>query len=200
MDIDLNVLMDLLEHFINIRDPYENHHGQNTANYAKKLALRFGMSSEDVGNIYIAGRLHDVGKLMIPESILNKPARLTQQEWRMIKGHPEQAVEMLSIIKMPEEIIEIILQHHENLDGSGYPGKLVAKQICKGAKVIRICDSFESMTTQRAYKPRYGKYEVLERMRKYVGVFYDPILFAEFFDMVKGDNFQDWSNDGNDIR
>jgi len=182
MEAEANIkwVADLLENIMRMRDPYENHHGRAVSELARRYADEVGMSIRDTAKLDLGARVHDIGKLLIPESIINKPAKLTPQEWEIIKKHPEYGIEMLSIIKVDTIVTDIILQHHENLDGSGYPRGLKAGEISPFAKIIRVIDTFESITRRRAYKPADAEEKALEEIAKGVGRKYDPFVSETF--------------------
>jgi len=188
-EVEVKIIADFCEHVTRLRDPYENRHGRAVCNLAERMAQELEMSRDDMRQLGYGARLHDAAKLLIPEVILNKPGRLTLQEWDMIKAHPQMGVKMFSIVDLDPRIIDIILHHHENQDGSGYPDGLKGNQISRMARIIRICDTFESMTRKRSYKPMYSQQESLQRMSKHVGNIFDPILFEKFSAMLKRDGY-----------
>ena len=175
-----NKVADFLEHIINLRDPYEDHHSREVSELVERLCKEDGIESEELEMIVIGARLHDIGKLLIPEVLLNKTGRLTRQDWEIIHAHPRYGVEMLEKLEISPDILDIVLHHHENLDGSGYPDGLRSKQISRGVKIIRICDTYQSLMGNRPYKSRMTSSEAFEEMEKKVGTYYDPILFSVF--------------------
>ena len=141
--LEAKAVADFIQHIARMRDPYENGHSLSVSLFAVALARIDKMPEEDVDLLRIGCRLHDVGKILIPETILNKATRLTRQEWEMIHAHPYQGVEMLAPFDLHPIILDVIMHHHENLDGTGYPDKLKGKKISRNVRIVRICDSFD---------------------------------------------------------
>lgn len=127
-----------------------------------------------IENVLFIGKIHDVGKIKIPESILNKPSKLTDEEFGIIKTHSQLGYEIIKQFIDNEHYATIIRQHHERLDGSGYPEGLKADEICMEAKVIMVADSFDAMTSNRPYRPGLSVEEAIIEIRKYQGTWYDP--------------------------
>jgi HD-GYP domain-containing protein (c-di-GMP phosphodiesterase class II) len=124
----------------------------------------------------MAGIVHDLGKIFIPSEILNKPGRLSPVEFALIKEHPKAAYDVLKNLKFPWPIAKIILQHHERLDGSGYPNGLKNDAICIEAKIIAVADVIEAMASHRPYRPALGMEEALKEIMKNRGVLFDPAV------------------------
>ncbi|MGB9755538.1 MAG: bifunctional diguanylate cyclase/phosphohydrolase [Desulfurella sp.] len=154
----LTVLSNLTE----IRDVYTKGHMQRVAMYAKNIALNLKLNNVEI--IERAALLHDIGKIGIPDSILLKPAKLSEQEYKFIKKHPEFSEFILSQVKGFEDIVRIIRSHHEYLDGSGYPDGLKADEIILEAKILTIADIFDALTTDRPYRKAVEPNEAIEFM------------------------------------
>lgn len=181
--IELLWIANFLEHIMRLRDPYENNHGNVVAYLSTTVGILSKFSDTEMELLSLGSRLHDVGKLLIPEHILNKPARLTLQEWEMIYAHPKHGVELLRIVKPPPEISEIICNHHENLDGTGYYGTK-AEKISNFARIVRVCDSFDALTRSRPYKVAMTDSDAISEMSRHIGTRYDPFYFESLQKIV----------------
>ena len=151
------------------RDPYTAGHQKGVAMIAAAIANQLGWSEEDKQAVYLAGLVHDIGKIAVPSEILTKPSRLSPLEMQMVKGHVDAGFNILKDVPFPWPIAEMVLQHHERLDGSGYPNKLTDKQICIGAKVLAVADTIEAMSTHRPYRAALGLKAALENIRLAAG-------------------------------
>lgn len=148
------------------------------------LARELGMSEEQVRDAGYAGLLHDVGKMAVPEAILNKPGQLSDEEFGVIKSHPEKGRELLLRTgEIPQIVIDVCLHHHEKYDGSGYPHGLKNEDISLYARMGAICDVYDAITSNRPYKKGWGPAESLQKMAQWKGHF-DPALFQVFVKVV----------------
>lgn len=142
-----------MAHLVDLKDAGTQRHSERVAEKVCRLALAAGWSETDAHRIYLAGHVHDVGKIGIGEAILCKPAALTAAEYRVIQLHPALSVEMmLSLDSFDEEQREWVLHHHERPDGRGYPDRLIADQITEGAALMALADSWDVMVSDRPYK------------------------------------------------
>jgi PAS domain S-box-containing protein/putative nucleotidyltransferase with HDIG domain len=157
-----------------MRDPYTSGHQKRVAKLAVAIARELGTSDQTAEGIGLASTIHDIGKITVPAEILSKPGHLSDVEYRLIKGHPEAAAEILKTIKFPWQIAKIIMQHHERVDGSGYPFGLKGHQICLEAKIIAVADVVESMSSHRPYRAALGVDAALAEIVQKKGVIYDP--------------------------
>ena len=155
------------------RDPYTAGHQSRVGTLAATIAERLGLASGLVGRIRDAGAVHDVGKVALSSEILIKPSRLTDLEYRMIKRHSLIGYEILSNASLPWPIPEVALQHHERLNGSGYPHALVGDDIILPARIVAVADVVEAMTNHRPYRPAVGLEQALEQVATNVGTLYD---------------------------
>jgi len=133
-----------------------------------------GLNKEIIAEIRVAGALHDIGKMYIPSEILTKPGNLTELEYEMIKAHPKVGYNILKTIDFPWPIAPIVLQHHERVDGSGYPSGLSAKDILLESRILGVADVVEAMSSHRPYRPALGIDKALEEISKKRGRLYDP--------------------------
>jgi HD-GYP domain-containing protein (c-di-GMP phosphodiesterase class II) len=159
-----------------MRDPYTAGHQKRVANLARSIATEMNLSHDMIEGIRIAATIHDIGKIYVPAEILSKPTKLTSIEFDLIKTHPQGAYDILKDIEFPWPIAQIVLQHHERLNGSGYPQGLKSDQILQEAKIIAVADVVEAMATHRPYRPGLGIDAALDEIKKNSGIFYDPIV------------------------
>jgi putative nucleotidyltransferase with HDIG domain len=141
-----------LAYALEARDPYTHGHSRRVARYSIMIAKKLGLPAADVAKIRLAAAVHDVGKLVVPLEILNKPSRLTDEEFEVIKRHALVGADMVRPLG-DDELTEMVADHHERLDGSGYPSQLSGREIPLGARVIAVADTFDALTSRRAYKP-----------------------------------------------
>ena len=159
---------------IEIRDSYTRGHSERVAFFAKRIAQEMGLSEKEVNAIYIAGLLHDIGKIGIPDSILLKPGKLSDEEYEIIKLHPVLSHELLKHIDVLRDSLPGIKYHHERWDGSGYPEGLKGEEIPLQARILAVADSFDAMTSDRIYRKGISKPEAVNRLKKLAGKKYDP--------------------------
>lgn len=164
----------LIVRIVEKRDPYTAGHQRRVADLARSIATEMGLSKEQVDAIRLAGCIHDIGKIFVPSEILTKPGKLLNDEFELIKKHPQNGYEILKDIDFPWPIADIVLQHHERYNGSGYPQGLTGDEICIGAKIINIADVVEAMASHRPYRPAFGIDKAMEEIVKNRGRFYDP--------------------------
>jgi PAS domain S-box-containing protein/putative nucleotidyltransferase with HDIG domain len=167
--------VDALSSAVELRDPYTSGHQRRVAALACAIAEEMGPSAEEVRVIRVAALLHDIGKaLFVPIEILSKPGKLTDLEMALIREHPKAGYEILGKVEFPWPVAEIVYQHHERLDGSGYPRGLKGEEILREARIIAVADVVEAMSSHRPYRPALGVDEALAEIRKNAGKLYDP--------------------------
>ena len=142
-------------------------------NLACAIAREMGLSKEQIEAIRIAGIIHDVGKIRVPAEILSWPGRLSDIDFNVIKTHPQVGYDIIKKIELPSSVAQIMLQHHERLDGSGYPGGLKAKDILLEAKILAVADVVEAMASHRPYRAALGIDKALEEISRNKGILYD---------------------------
>lgn len=169
-----------------IRDPYTSGHQQRVADLAVAIAQRMGLDPDRIEGIHTAGILHDIGKLTIPAEILTKPARLSELEYSLVKVHPQTGYDILKGIEFPWPIPEMVLQHHERLDGSGYPQGLSGEDIMLEAKILMVADVVEAMSSFRPYRAALGMDEALAEIRRGEGTLYDERIVAACIEVIEG--------------
>ncbi len=165
---------------IDAKDPYTQGHSERVAMLSAKIAQQLGQSEEQVERIRISGLVHDVGKIGVPESVLCKPGRLTDDEFGMIKLHPTIGYEILKDIPSLHDILPGVLHHHEKWDGSGYPEGLSGEDIPLMARIMAIADTFDAMSSNRAYRSGMPRAKVLAEIERCAGSQFDPELIPHF--------------------
>ena len=156
------------------RDSYTAGHQRRVAQIACAIAREMGFPDEQVDGIRVTGVVHDIGKIAVPGDILSKPGRLSAEEFSIIKIHPQVAYEVLKNLEFPWPVAETILQHHERLDGSGYPNGISGEAIILEARILCVADVVESMVSHRPYRPALGMKRALREITRNKGVLYDP--------------------------
>lgn len=162
------------------KDPYTAKHQLRVAELAYAVGKEMGLSDEQLDGMCVMSIVHDIGKVVLPNEILNKPGRLTPEEFNLVKSHPKTGYEVLKSLEFPWPVAEAILQHHERLDGSGYPAGLCGDDIILEARVLGVVDVFESMVSHRPYRPACGAKEGLRELVKNSGILYDPVVVEAF--------------------
>jgi putative nucleotidyltransferase with HDIG domain len=155
-------------------DPYTHGHSRRVARYASLIASQMGLEPAEVAEVRAAAALHDVGKINTPTELLHKPGRLTDEEFAIVKRHPEDGAQMISVEVNDEELVSIVRHHHERLDGTGYPSGLTGSQIPLGARIIAVADTFDAITSQRPYRPAKPHKAALDILRAEAGTQLDP--------------------------
>jgi len=165
--------MHVIAHIAEMRDPYTAGHQVRVANLACAIAKIIGLSEDDIEKIRIAGLLHDIGKINIPIEILSKPGKISAAEFDIIKLHPKIGYEVVNEMETPYPVADTVLQHHERLNGSGYPSNLTDEKILFEAKIIGVADVVEAMSSHRPYRPAIGIKVALQEIQKNIDVLYD---------------------------
>jgi putative nucleotidyltransferase with HDIG domain len=158
------------------RDPYTAGHQRRVAELARAIARKMGLSEWDIMGIHIAGLLHDVGKVAVPSEILSKPGKISHYEFSIIKNHPQIGYEILQKIDFPWPVTTAILQHHERINGSGYPAGLSDNDITLEARILGVADVVEAMSSHRPYRPALGLESALDEISRNRGSLYDPTV------------------------
>ncbi len=175
---------------IDAKDDYTKGHSMRVAYYSEALARKIGWTEEDVQNIHYVALLHDIGKIGVPDSVLNKPFKLTNVEFDLIKNHTSMGAEILKDIKMFPNVSVGAKYHHERYDGRGYPNGLKGTEIPEVARVIGIVDSYDAMTSNRVYRKRLQDEMVRLELVKGRGTQFDPYLVDEFMELLEEGNLQ----------
>jgi diguanylate cyclase (GGDEF)-like protein len=170
---------------IDTKDHYTFNHSNNVAYYAVELAYAFGMNHDAAESIREAALLHDVGKIGIPENILNKPGKLTTEEYEIMKGHVENSIGIIRHLPSLDYVIPAVLGHHERYDGLGYPRRIAKDDIPLSARILCIADSFDAMISERSYKQSYSIERALTTLENEAGLQFDPELAYLFVESVR---------------
>jgi HD-GYP domain-containing protein (c-di-GMP phosphodiesterase class II) len=165
---------------IDAKDRYTCGHSERVAHMARELAVESGLSPAEADRVHIAGLLHDVGKIGVPEAVLCKPGKLTDAEFDQIRLHPEIGHRILRDIPMLGDILPGVLSHHERWDGRGYPHRLAGENIPHIARLLALADTFDAMSSTRSYRPAMPRPQVLAEIQKEAGKQFDPQLTACF--------------------
>jgi PAS domain S-box-containing protein/putative nucleotidyltransferase with HDIG domain len=171
---------------VEMRDPYTSGHQRRVAELAVSIAQLLGWPEERVDDVQVAALLHDIGKVVVPAEILTKPTRLSDHEFEIIKGHALAAGEILAPVEFEGPVREAILQHHERMDGSGYPYGLRGDQILPEARVLAVADVYEAMISHRPYRPAVERVEVFAELRGGAGERYDADTVEACLQLIEG--------------
>ena len=183
-DIELVASIKTLISVINAKDRYTYGHSERVVLYCRLLAEKLNLNEEDKKTLIYSAYMHDIGKINISKEILTKSMPLTDEEWESLKKHPEDGIEIIKPVKSLENVIPIILHHHERYNGSGYPSNLKGKEIPYLSRVLCVVDSFDAMTSNRPYNARKTYEQAIEEVRKYSGVQFDPEISAKFIEVI----------------
>ncbi|RKM58534.1 HD domain-containing protein [Butyrivibrio sp. XB500-5] len=169
--------------FIDAKDPYTRGHSRRVAMYAAEIAKRMHLPENEIQNVYYAGLLHDAGKISIPDAVLNKPGKLTDEEMAAIRNHTVAGGNMLKQLSIPG-VRETALYHHERYDGLGYPEGLRGNEIPLYARIVGVADSYDAMSSNRVYRRHLNKDEIIEEIQKGSGNQFDPTIVVYMVDMI----------------
>ncbi|MBI2995762.1 MAG: HD domain-containing protein [Candidatus Melainabacteria bacterium] len=173
---------------LDAKDSYTKDHSKEVSEYAYLLAKNLNLDFQELEWIRLAASLHDIGKIGIPESILCKPGKLTKEEYEIIKKHPVIGAKILKPIKPLKKVAALVLLHHENWDGNGYPNHLKKSEIPLGARIVSIVDAYQAMTSDRPYRAALPFYEVIKRLKEGKGKQWDPELIDMFIEIITKQN------------
>lgn len=169
---------------LDAKDPYTHGHSLRVTLYSLILAKELNLTDKSLEEIELAGLLHDIGKIAIPQSILCKPGKLTDEEFAIMKSHPENSEKLISNIKKLEGITNWLKAHHEKWDGSGYPGHLKGEEIPISARIIALADTYDAMTSTRSYRKALEHEVAIEEIKRCSGTQFDPNLAALFIKLA----------------
>lgn len=173
-DYEYHEFVECITSALDARDPYTGKHSERVSDMACMISEFMGLLEEEIQEIHIAGHLHDIGKIGIPDRVLLKEGRLDDEEWKLMKKHPEIGADILSKSSHFARLAAIILHHHERWDGKGYPFGAKGTEIPLGARIIAVCDSIDAMASKRAYRDALPLEVCKEEIEKNVGIMYDP--------------------------
>jgi HD-GYP domain-containing protein (c-di-GMP phosphodiesterase class II)/CheY-like chemotaxis protein len=175
---------------VELRDPYTSGHQTRSADLARAISTEMELPQDTIESIRMAGSIHDIGKISIPAEILAKPTKLTETEFSLIKEHARKGFEMLKDIESPWPLAEIVYQHHERMDGSGYPRKLKGEEIRIEARILAVADVMEAMASHRPYRPGLGINAALDEIEKNRGTIYDKTVADACLRLFREKGFQ----------
>ena len=170
---------------VDAKDTYTKGHSDRVAYYSRMIAKEMGFDENEQERIYVGGLFHDIGKIGIPDSILQKPDRLTDDEYSEIKNHPLIGAQIISAASIFEDILPIVKHHHERFDGRGYPSSLVGKNIPIYARIAAIADAFDAMTSDRQYRPRLTFEQAIGEIIKNCDIQFDGEIARKFVDVIQ---------------
>ncbi len=176
-----------LTNAIDAKDRYTRGHSDRVTDLSVRLATEVGVNKDEIEKIRLGGMLHDIGKIGIPELILNKPGRLDDQEYEIIKSHPVLGVSILGNVEFLQKVVPIIRHHHERFDGKGYPDRLKGEEIPYLARIVSIVDTYDAMTTNRPYRKALTREESLKEIERCKESQFDPELADAFIKMARRD-------------
>jgi putative nucleotidyltransferase with HDIG domain len=174
--VDYHDIIHCIASALDAKDPNTANHSLRVSDMAKKLATLIGLNTSDIHEIHIAAHLHDIGKIGIPDNILNKKGKLTSEEWKKLKEHPIIGAKILKKSKRFENISDIVLHHHERYDGKGYPDGIAGSDISVGARIIMICDSIDAMLNNRSYRVAFSEDYCYNEIKDNLNTMYDPYI------------------------
>ncbi len=182
---ELSVGGDYSEYFSDITKEYaKSQHSLRVATLCKKMGTALGLPQDQMEDLKAVGLLHDIGKIAIDKEILTKKGRLTDSEWKEIMRHPEVGYRILSMVNGMSRVAEYVLAHHESWDGTGYPRGLKEKEIPLAARILKIADAYDAMTSERSYKRTLSEQDAIEELQKNAGTQFDPELVDIFVEKV----------------
>jgi putative two-component system response regulator len=190
LDKALNDSITAMSKMVEMRDPYTAGHQTKVADLSVAIARELKLPEERVRYLRIAGLIHDIGKIYIPSDILNKPGKLRDMEWELIRIHAQGSYDILKNIEFPWPIAQIAWQHHERLDGSGYPNGLAGDQILLEAKILAVADVVDAMSSYRPYRPALGIDKALEEISQNSGVLYDAAIVGACVKLFRNDSYK----------
>ena len=171
--------------FVDAKDTYTKGHSLRVAHYAKEIAKRLKMSSQEKKEIFWLGLMHDVGKIGIPDEILNKPSKLDEAEYNKIKQHTQKGYEMLLDFTAMPMLKLVAKSHHEHWDGTGYCEQLKGEEIPLEARIVCICDAYDAMNSDRCYRKKLSREEIIKEIQNTSGTIFDPKIAEIFISMIK---------------
>ncbi|GAG61588.1 unnamed protein product [marine sediment metagenome] len=186
----IDATIDTMSKIIEVKDPYTSGHQHRVCQLAVPLARELGLSPDKIEGIRIASLIHDIGKISLPAEILSKPTTLTDIEYSLLKNHSQTGYDILKSIDFSYPIAKIVLQHHERLNGSGYPNNLKGDKILLGARILGVADVVEAMSSHRPYRPALGIEKALEEISKNKGTLYDPEVVDTCINIFKEKGFK----------
>lgn len=181
---DLHDIVEALATAMDAKNSFTSGHSERVANYSLLLAQRLGLSASEQTRIHIGAHLHDIGKIGIPDAILNKSGRLTDREFSIIRQHPVLGENIVSKVKILHSIAAIVRHHHERFDGNGYPDGISGYQISLGARIVAVADALDAMISARPYRPALSFADAIAEIRRCRGGQFDPDVVEALLGLV----------------
>jgi len=175
---------------VETKDPYTAGHQRRMTNLSRAMATEMGLPPEQIEGIRMAGVVHDIGKISLPAEILSKPTKLTDIEYSLVQAHVQGSYDILKDVESPWPLSEIVYQHHERMDGSGYPRRLKGKEILIESRILAVADVVEAMASYRPYRPALGIDAALEEIATHKGTLYDPEAVETCLKLFREKNFR----------
>jgi HD-GYP domain-containing protein (c-di-GMP phosphodiesterase class II) len=172
------------------RDPYTSGHQHRVAELARAIGAELGLSEDQLEGLYIASAIHDIGKISLPAEILSKPAQLSEIEMSLVQAHAQAGYDILKSVEFPWPVADIVLQHHERMNGSGYPHGLSGDAILPEARIVGVADVVETMSSHRPYRPSMGLDKALEEIIAQKGILYDPPAVDACLTLIRCKGFE----------
>jgi putative nucleotidyltransferase with HDIG domain len=166
------------------RDHYSKGHSDRVAKYSEQIARKMGLPENKIGLLRNAALLHDIGKFGIQEAILNKSSDLTDEDVEIIRKHPVIGEDILKPVSLDRELLAVVREHHERYDGTGYPDKLRGSEIDMLASIVSVADSYDAMTSHRAYRKNLTKGEAIAQLKQSSGTQFDPKVVESFIEVL----------------
>ncbi|MBR4600016.1 MAG: HD domain-containing protein [Treponema sp.] len=180
-----NSIIDAFAVCIDGKDSYTNGHSLRVAQYTRMLAKKLGEDEETIQKFYNIALLHDIGKIGIPDDILNKPGKLTEEEYEIVKTHPYRGYEILKKVKTQKDLVEGAQFHHERFDGRGYPARLAGEKIPLVARIISVADAFDAMSSTRPYRKKMPMDVIVQEIKDCTGSQFDPKISKAFLELYE---------------
>jgi PAS domain S-box-containing protein/putative nucleotidyltransferase with HDIG domain len=190
LEATLDAVTESVANMVEFRDPYTAGHQRQVARIAVAVARDLGLPDDEVQGIEVAATLHDIGKIAVPAEILVRPGRLSPAEFGIVKTHCQAGHDILAKVPFPQPVAEMILQHHERLDGSGYPQGLAGEDILMGSRIVSVADVLSAMASHRPYRPALGISAALDELRANSGRLYDKDAVHSVMRVVGSQDFQ----------
>jgi putative nucleotidyltransferase with HDIG domain len=175
----------VLINMIEVKDPSTRGHSERVTQYATTFAERYCLSDSEIESLRLAALLHDIGKVSVPSRILTKPGPLTDEEWKVIRSHPERGLEILRPVESLESVVPIIYHHHERFDGTGYPDGLKGEKIPLCARILSVADAIEAMRSDRPYRRALDLPQVVHELRSGESRQFDPDIAELFLELLQ---------------
>ena len=190
MSVSLHQMIETLANVIVARDSYTAGHQKRVANLASAIAAKLNLPLHTIEGIELSALIHDIGKIAVPAEILTKPSKLSDFELAMLRNHVQTGYDILKNMNFPWNLAQIILEHHERVDGSGYPNGLKGDSICEEARIIAVADTVEAISSDRPYRKSKGIEAALEEITMNRGILYDDRVVDACLDVFKEDHFE----------